>query len=184
MSDALAQAPGVPQSDAIQADLAACEALIGTGRLREAEQRLEACEGRLDPRRAPANWGEFLRIRGLVREQSPRPQTAHHDFAQSANIFQLLGERYQAALSYLALGRLSAAAGSAGLAERYLEQADTEFTSLGAQRDLAEIQAVRDQLHAAPSKVFTVSASDADEGIVRRLVDAAIFKELLARETS
>jgi hydrogenase-4 transcriptional activator len=184
MADALAQAPGVPQSDAIQADLAACEALIATGRLREAEQRLEACEGRLDPRRAPANWGEFLRIRGLVREQSPRPQTAHHDFAQSANIFQLLGERYQAALSYLALGRLSAAAGSAGLAERYLEQADTEFTSLGAQRDLAEIQAVREQLHTAPSKVITVSASDADEGIVRRLVDAAIFKELLARETS
>ena len=184
MADALAQVAGVPQSDAIQADLAACEALIATGRLQEAEQRLEACEGRLDPRRAPANWGEFLRIRGLARERSSRPQTAHHDFAQSANIFQLLGERYQAALSYLALGRLSAAAGSAGLAERYLEQAATEFTSLGAQRDLAEIQTVRAQLHAAPSKIFTVSASDADEGIVRRLVDAAIFKELLARETS
>ena len=59
MADALAQAPGVPQSDVIQADLAACEALIGAGRLREAEKRLEACEGALDPRRAPANWGEY-----------------------------------------------------------------------------------------------------------------------------
>ena len=184
MADALAQAPGVPQSDSIQADLAACEALMGTGRLREAEQRLEACEGRLDPRRAPANWGEYLRIRGLIREQSSRPQTAHHDFAQSANIFQLLGERYQAALSHLALGRLSAASGSPGLAERYLEQAATEFTQLGAQRDLDEVKGVRERLTSAPSKPSIVSPSDADEGIVRRLVDAAIFKELLARETA
>ncbi len=184
MADALAQAAGVPQSDLIQADLAACEALIGAGRLREAEQRLEACEGRLDPRRAPANWGEFLRIRGLVRERSSRPQTAHHDFAQSANVFQLLGERYQAALSHLALGRLSVAAGSAALADKYLEQAASEFSSLGAQRDLAEVQSVREQLNSAPPRVFVVSPSDADEGIVRRLVDAAIFKELLARETA
>ncbi len=184
MADALAQAPGVPQSDSIQADLAACEALMGTGRLREAEQRLEACEGRLDPRRAPANWGEFLRIRGLIREQSSRPQTAHHDFAQSANIFQLLGERYQAALSHLALGRLSAAAGSSAVAERYLDQAASEFTQLGAQRDLDEVQSVRELLTTATSRSIVVSPSAADEGIVRRLVDAAIFKELLARETA
>jgi hydrogenase-4 transcriptional activator len=184
MADALAQAPGVPQSDSIQADLAACEALMGTGRLRDAEQRLEACEGRLDPRRAPANWGEFLRIRGLIREQSSRPQTAHHDFAQSANIFQLLGERYQAALSHLALGRLSAAAGSSAVAERYLEQAASEFTQLGAQRDLDEVKSVRELLTTATSRSIVVSPSAADEGIVRRLVDAAIFKELLARETA
>ena len=184
MADALAQAPGVPQSDVIQADLAACEALIGTGRLREAEQRLDACEGRLDPRRAPANWGEFLRIRGLVREQSPRPQSAHHDFAQSANIFQLLGERYQAALSHLALGRLSTAGGSPAVGERYLEQAASEFRQLGAQRDLEEVEAVRIRLNDATSSPSTTSAFDADEGIVRRLVDAAIFKELLARETA
>jgi DNA-binding NtrC family response regulator/tetratricopeptide (TPR) repeat protein len=184
MADALAQAPGVPQSDAIQADLAACEALMGTGRLRDAEQRLEACEGRLDPRRAPANWGEFLRIRGLIREQSLRPQTAHHDFAQSANIFQLLGERYQAALSHLALGRLSAISGPSFVAERYLEQAESEFRQLGAQRDLDEVAIVRERLATTPSKPAAVSPSDADEGIVRRLVDAAIFKELLARETA
>jgi DNA-binding NtrC family response regulator/tetratricopeptide (TPR) repeat protein len=184
MADALAQAPGVPQSDAIQADLAACEALIAAGRLRDAEERLEACEGRLDPRKAPGNWGEFLRIRGLVRERSSRPQSARHDFAQSANIFQLLGERYQAALSHLALGRLSAAAGSPALADRYLEQAASEFAVLGAQKDLEEVNTVRQQRLTAPVKPITVSASDADEGIVRRLVDAAIFKELLARETA
>ena len=72
----------------------------------------------------PANWGEFLRIRGLIREQAGRPQLAHHDFAQSANIFELLGERYQAALSQLALGRIAAAAGSRSAAERNLDLGD------------------------------------------------------------
>src|SRR5687768_11557490 len=92
MANELAQAAGVPASDAIQADLAACEALVAAGRIEDAEQRLGTCEDRLDPRGSPANWGEFLRIRGLVHEQSGRPQLAHHDFAQSANIFELLGE--------------------------------------------------------------------------------------------
>jgi hydrogenase-4 transcriptional activator len=183
MADALARVPGVPQSDTIQADLAACEALIGAGRLREAEERLAACEGRLDPRRSPANWGEFLRIRGLVREQS-QPRTAHHDFAQSANIFQLLGQRYQAALSHLALGRVSAATGSVAATERYLEQAASEFTLLGARRDLAAVNDVRQQLRVAPVSPVVPSVPAADEGIVRRLVDAAIFKDLLARETA
>ena len=184
MADALAQAPGVPQSDAIQADLAACEALIAAGRLPEAERRLDACEGRLDPRRAPANWGEFLRIRGMVREQSARHQAAHHDFAQSANVFDLLGERYQAALSQLALGRLAAEAGSRAAAERYLDQASAEFETLGAQRDLDEAREVRGRVVASAARPLLAPARDADEGIVRRLVDAAIFKELLARETA
>ena len=43
---------------------------------------------------------------------------------------------------------------------------------------------MRRQLKTAPVKAFVVSASATDEGIVRRLVDAAIFKELLARETA
>ena len=184
MADALAEAPGVPQSDAIQADLAACEALIAAGRLEDAGQRLEACEGRLDPRGAPANWGEFLRIRGMVREQSGQPQAAHHDFAQSATVFDLLGERYHAAVSQLALGRLAAAAGTSSLAERYLDQASAEFATLGAQRDLDEARAIRNRLAASSSVSPSVSPPDAHEGIVRRLVDAAVFKDLLARETA
>ena len=150
----------------------------------EAEQRLDACEGRLDPRGAPANWGEFLRIRGLVHEQSPRPSAAHHDFAQSANIFDLLGERYQAALSHLSLGRLSAEAGSPSAAERYLDLAESVFKTLGAQRDLTEVNAVRSAADATPRRGRRVMPADADEAIVRRLVDAAIFPELLARETA
>jgi hydrogenase-4 transcriptional activator len=183
MADALAQAPGVPPADAIQADLAACEAMVAAGRIDDAQHRLEACESRLDPKTTPANWGEFLRIRGLIREQAGRPQLAHHDFAQSANIFELLGERYQAALSQLALGRIAAAGGSRSAAERNLDSATTVFKMLGAERDLDEAGAARDLLSrmSAPQPIF---APDAEEGIVRRLVDAAIFPELLSRETA
>src|SRR5512138_2609047 len=103
MAEQLVETPGVPPAEAIQAELAACEALVAGDRVQEAEARLSACEGQLDPRITPANWGEFLRVRGLVRERSGRSHAAHHDFSQSANVFELLGERYQAALSQLAL---------------------------------------------------------------------------------
>ena len=48
----------------MQAELAACEALIAADRIGEAQERLLRCEQRLDPRAAPAVWGEFLRLRG------------------------------------------------------------------------------------------------------------------------
>ena len=184
MADELAQSPGVPPSDAIQADLAASEALVAAARIRDAERRLEGCEQRLDPRGAPANWGEFLRIRGLVHEQSGRLSPAYHDFAQSANVFELLGERYHAALSQLALGRLAAKSGTRPTAERYLELATTVFRALGAQHDLDEVAGARVLLDRTPETEILVSPADADEAVVRRLVDAAIFPELLARETA
>ena len=184
MADELARSAGVPPSEAIQADLAAAEALVAAGRVEQAEARLTGCEGRLDPRGAPANWGEFLRIRGLVHEQSARHSAAYHDFAQSANVFELLGERYQAALSRLALGRLAARAGTRAAAERYLDLSGTVFRTLGAQRDLDEVEDARGLLDKAPSAAPFASAAAADDAIVRRLVDAAIFPELLARETA
>jgi len=182
MADALAQAPGVPPADAIQAELAACEALVVAGRVAEAEFRLNGCEGQLDPRSTPANWGEFLRVRGLVRERSGRWHAAHHDFAQSANVFDLLGERYQAALSQLALGRLSAATGAKATAERSLDLATSVFKTLGAQHDLDEAADVRRRITELPSPQAALTAFEVDEGIIRRLVDAAIFPELLSRE--
>jgi DNA-binding NtrC family response regulator/tetratricopeptide (TPR) repeat protein len=184
MADDLAQSQGVPPFDAIQADLAACEALVAAGRVVLAEQRLAACEDRLDPRGAPGNWGEFLRIRGLVHEQSGRQSAAHHDFAQSANVFELLGERYQAALSQLALGRLAARAGTPSTAQRYLDLASGVFATLGAERDLEEVAAAAALLERTPPAPAAPPAGDADDAIVRRLVDAAIFPELLARETA
>jgi len=175
--------PNVPPSDAIQAELAACEALVAGGRTREAETRLEACEARMAPRSAPASWGEFLRIRGTVHEKSNRPAAAHHDFAQSASVFDLLGERYHAALSHLALGRLAVKGSNRSAAERYLNQASTTFGTLGAEHDLREIEALRALLNEAP-RDQPVVFPDQDDAVVRRLVDAAILPDLLARETA
>jgi hydrogenase-4 transcriptional activator len=183
MADELTATSGVPPSESIHADLAASEALVAAGRIADAERRLQGCEDRLDPQGAPGIWGEFLRIRGLVHERSNRPSAAYHDFAQSANVFDLLGERYQAAQSQLSLGRLAAKAGTTAAAERYLNLADSVFRALGAQRDVDEVAAARALLAHAPPKSVTISP-DADEAIVRRLIDAAIFPELLARETA
>jgi len=183
-AEALVMTAGVPPAEAIQAELAACEALVAADRIPEAEQRLESCEGRLDPRAAPATWGEFLRVRGTVHERSNRPAAAHHDFAQSASVFDLLGERYHAALSNLALGRLAAKAGNRGAAERYLDHAGTIFGTLGAERDLSEVGAARALLNEAPAIQAVIPPTDADEAVVRRLLDAAIMPDLLARETA
>jgi tetratricopeptide (TPR) repeat protein len=85
-AEELVRTNGVPPSEAIQAELVLCEALVAAGRIAEAESKLESCERRLDPRSAPGSWGEFLRIRGAVHEQSQRFGAAHHDFAQSASV--------------------------------------------------------------------------------------------------
>ena len=183
-AEELTYTPGVPPSEAIQADLAACEALLAAGRVADAEARLAGCEGRLDPRSSPANWGDFLRTRGAVYERLQRPAEAYHDFAQSANVFDLLGERYQASLSHLALGRLAALAGNRSTAERYLDQAADVFRSLGAQRDLDEVTAVRSRLADARPAVALPSPADADDAMVRRLVEGAVLPDLLARETA
>jgi len=182
-AEELVHTTGVPPNEAIQAELALCEALVAAGRIRDAEHRLESCERRLDARSAPGSWGEFLRIRGAVHEQSQRPGPAHHDFAQSASVFELLGERYHVALSNLALGRLAARANNRS-ADRYLEHAGSIFGTLGAERDLSEVASVRASMNDAAAAPPAVPAIDADEAVVRRLVDAAIMPELLARETA
>ena len=183
-ADEMSRAPGVPPAEGIQADLAVCEALIAAGRIPEAQERLESCEARLDPRGAPATWGEFLRLRGAVHERSSRHTAAYHDFSQSANVFDLLGERYQAAVSQFELARLTAKIGAPADAERYLEQAGTVFRTLGAQRDLEEIAAAKAALAAAPRTTPAVSPANADDAVIRRLVEASILPELLARETA
>ncbi len=184
IADELAKTPGVPPAEAIQADLAACEALVAANRIAEAERRIDSCESRLDPRTAPANWGEFLRIRGAVHERSERFSPAYHDFAQSVNVFELLGERYHSALSQLALGRLAARTGSRDSAERHLDQAASVFRTLGAQRHLDEVEEARALLTQVLPNDIIVSPADADDAVVRRLIDASVLPALLARETA
>jgi tetratricopeptide (TPR) repeat protein len=184
MAEEVASAQGVPPTEAIQANLAVSEALVAAGRISEAERRLGSCEEHLDARSAPAIWGEFLRVRGAVHERSGRPSAAYHDFAQSVSVFDLLCERYQAALSHLALGRLSAATGRAEDAKRYLEKAGAVFRTLGAQRDLDEVNAAAASVGNAASGQVVASPALVDDAVVRRLVDAAILPDLLARETA
>lgn len=183
MADDLLQASGIPPLDALQADLAACEALVAAGDMREAEARIEACGNRLDPRTAGISWGEYLRVRGGLHERARRTSAARADYAQSINVFELLGERYQAALSRLALGRLLAEGGSRQ-ATSALEQAAAVFESLGATRDLRDLEAARATASANATSDAPVLRMDADDVIVRRLIDAAVMPDLLSRETA
>jgi hydrogenase-4 transcriptional activator len=176
-------AAGAPPFDTLQGTLIAAEALTSAGKLTEAEKRLASVADTLDPRVAPATWGEYLRLRGALHAKSSAAADAYHDFAQSATLLELLGERYQTALSHLALGRLVAETGARSIAERYLDKAHAVFQNLGAARDLADTLAARELLTNIGSGEYVISPADADDAIVRRIVDAAALEDLLGRET-
>ena len=182
-SDELRQA-GAPPVDALQATLIAAEALTAANRLDEARQRLALAAGALDPKAAPAVWGEYLRLRGALHARSGTSADAYHDFAQSATLLDLLGERYQAALSDLALGRLVAETGARSIAERHLRKAEAVFEQLGAERDLGDLRRAQALLTTVGSGENVISPADADDAIVRRIVDAAALVDLLGRETA
>ena len=183
-AELLVATAGLPPAEAIQAEIVACEALVAAGRIGDAERRLTSLEARLDPRATPAAWGEFLRVRGTVHELSSRAASAHHDFAQSESVFDLLGERYQAAVSSLALGRLAARAGNRTSADRFLGHAGSVFQALGAKRDLAETVETQAQLQEFSGAPPGVPSSEADDAVVRRLIEASVLPGLLARETA
>src|SRR5690606_36210261 len=138
VADEIARSPAAPPAEAQQGELIAIEALLAAGRLEEAEHRIGQVETRLDPRSTPGAWGEFLRLRGELRARQSRTTEAYHDIAQSSSVFELVGERYQAAVSQLALGRLASRAGARSTADRHFQQAAQVFESLGAVRDLEE----------------------------------------------
>jgi hydrogenase-4 transcriptional activator len=182
IADEIVRTPDAPPAEALQGELIAIEALLSAGRIDEAEARMARVEATIDPRSTPGVWGEFLRLRGELRIRQSRANEAYHDIAQSASVFDLVGERYQAGVSQLALGRLAARAGARSAAERHFQQAVDVFESLGATRDL---EAARDALPAARqvgTGEYVGSPADADDALIRRLVDAAILPQLLARE--
>ena len=175
---------GAPPSDALQATLIAAEALIAAGRLPQAELRLAAAADTIDPKVAPAAWGEYLRLRGALHAKASSGADAYHDFSQSAALLDLLGERYQSGLSHLALGRLVAETGARSVAERHLNKALGIFEQLGAQRDVDDTHVAQALLTAVGTGQFLISPADADDAIVRRIVDAAALPDLLGRETA
>src|SRR6185295_19382003 len=122
LDDALARADEIlraaaPPFESLQATLIAAEALTAANRFAEAEQRLVTAADGLDPKVTPAAWGEYLRLRGALHARTASAADAYHDFAQSATLLDMLGERYQAGLSHLALGRLVAETGARSVAE-------------------------------------------------------------------
>ena len=175
---------GAPPFDALQATLIAAEALTAGNRVSEAEQRLQAAADALDPKVAPAAWGEYLRLRGMLHAKTGNGADAYHDFSQSGALLDLLGERYQSALSHLALGRLVAETGARSVAERHLQRALAIFDQLGAARDVDDTHAAEELLTTVGTGQYLISPADADDAIVRRIVDAAALPELLGRETA
>jgi hydrogenase-4 transcriptional activator len=184
LADDIAATAGVPPADEIHARLVAIEALVAGGRFEDAGARLEQMAAKVDPRTTPGAWGEFLRARGVVAAGTGRAPEGYHDLAQSANVFDLLGERHQAALSQLALGQLAARAGARSLATRTLDQAASTFRELGALRDAADVDTARGLAEQPGTGEFIGTPADADDAVVRRVVDAAALPDLLARETA
>ncbi len=181
----IAATSGVPPADAVQAELLGVEALLLDGRIEEAEHRLGLVNARLDPRSTPGAWGDYLRLRAHLHLGRGRTTDAYHDLAQSVSMFDLLGERYQAALSRLALGRLVAQVGARSAADRHLREAITVFESLGASADLEDARASAVLPPAAlTTGEYLEAPGEADDVLVRRLVDAAVMPDLLAMETA
>lgn len=178
----VARSTDAPPGYVLQAELIAVEALLASGMVDEAQSRLDNIAGRVQPGTMSGTWGELLRLRGRLHAASGQSTEAYHDFGQSVSVFDLLGERYQAALSYLELGRLAASAGARSRAGRYLSDAAAIFETLGALPDLEEAQAALLIAPAAGTGGYVGVQMDGDAAIVRRIVDAAVMPALLARE--
>jgi len=184
IADEIARSTNAPPAETIEAALIAAEALLLTGRMDEAEHRLTQMESRLDPRQGPEAWGQFLRLRGDLRARQTRTTEAYHDIAQSSSVFELVGERYQAAVSQFALARLAAQAGAKSTADRHYQYAAHVFQALGATRDLEQVRAAQAAAQPPGTGEYVGSPADADDALVRRLVDAAVLPDLLAPELS
>jgi len=178
----VAKSVDAPAGYVLQAELIAVEALLASNLNEEAQRRLDAVAGQISPTAMSGTWGEFLRLRGRLNRAAGRSTEAYHDFGQSVSVFELLGERHQAGLSYLELGRLAAAAGARSRASRYLSDAVAIFEALGAEPDLAEARQALAGAPVASTGGYVGVQMDGEDALVRRIVDAAVMPALLARE--
>jgi len=127
-------------------------------------------------------WGEFLRLRGRLHAQAGHSTEAYHDLGQSVSVFDLLGEKYQAGLSHLELGKLAASAGARSRAMRYLGDALAIFESLDAKPEVQEARTAIASIPTSGTGAFLGAHPDGDAAVVRRIVDAAVTPALLATE--
>ena len=182
LSAAMVQSAETPANYVLVGELISIDALLAADRVDEAQQQLERVGGRISPAAMSGIWGEYLRLRGRLHAAAGRSTAAYHDFGQSVSVFDLLGERYQAGLSYLELGRLAASAGARSKATRYLTDAADIFESLGAAPDLARTKDALANVPSGGTGGFVGVQMDGDDALVRRIVDAAVLPALLARE--
>jgi DNA-binding NtrC family response regulator len=166
----------------LQAELIAVEALLASNLAEEGQRRLDAIAGRINPLAMSGTWGEFLRLRGRLHRAAGHSTEAYHDFGQSVSVFELVGERHQAGLSYLELGRLAASAGARSKATRYLTDATAIFEALGATPDLAAARQALLDIPSGASGRYVGVQMDGEDALVRRIVDSAVMPALLARE--
>src|SRR3954470_14573659 len=178
----IAGSDDAPPGYVMQAELIAAEALLASGNLEDAETRLANVTRQLAGAGMTSVWGEFLRLRGRIHAQSGRATEAYHDLGQSVSVFDLLGERYQAGLSHLELGKLAAAAGARSRASRYLLDALAIFEALDARPDLDEARAAIEAMPTAATGAFLGIHVDGEAPLVHRIVDAAVTPALLAKE--
>jgi DNA-binding NtrC family response regulator/tetratricopeptide (TPR) repeat protein len=180
----VSSAADAPTAYALQAELTAVEALLARGESDEAQARLNAIAPRIEPGAMSGTWGEYLRLRGRLHASAGRATEAYNDLGQSVSVFELLGERYQAALGSLELGRLAAEAGARSRATRFLGEARRLFENLGARPELAEIEAIISRINPIATGEFVGAHAAGDDALVRRLVDASALPALLEREAA
>ena len=182
LATSLSESSEAPAGYALQAQLIAVEALMAAGRQDESRTRLEAIGERVRPGVMSGVWGEYLRLRGRLQAAKGQLTEAYHDLGQSVSVFDVLGERYQAGLSYLELGRLSASAGARSRATHFLTQAVSLFESVNAAPQVADARAALAAVPSAATGAYVGLQMDGDDALVRRIVDAAALPALLARE--
>ena len=143
MANDVAAADDAPAAYAMQAELIAIEALLASRA--SAARRSERLETRRSAHSARRDERHVGRVPPPARPGSHaaagRATEAYHDFGQSVSVFELLGERYQAGLSYLELGRLAASAGAPIARHPLPDRRQRLFESLGAAPELAETRA-------------------------------------------
>ena len=133
-----------------------------------------------DVGRVPAHQGRGPRA--VAARLRPRIMTLRR--APACSTCSASAIRRRSATSRSAVSRRRA--GTRASAERYLEQAATIFADArrGARSDAKSPVVQRRDERADRHSGGWCRAADADEAVVRRLVDAAILPELLARETA
>ena len=183
LAEAIARRPACRRPTSCSRISSLSDALVAAGPARRGRRAHRAVAAKVDPRTTPGVWGEFLRVRGAVAAERAAAQ-------RGVSRPRAECERVRPAGRALPDGSQSARAGTPGracrraLAGRALPAtAGATFSELGAVRDLEDVEAARALTCEPGTGEFVGSPADADDAIVRRLVDAAALPELLARET-